>query len=292
MPTRSRFTPFGSHHFAVVLAVLACAAGPLHGHGGYDEVVEELGEKILATPDDAALHFQLAEAHAGHDEGVLCLEELAIVERLAPGAYQVGHLRGLSLYLTGKHAEAKVVLDDFLKEHPGHAVALKARSRVLTTLGQPEAALRDAREAIARTSEPEPEAYEDLAAALHAGGRTDEAIQALDAGLAKLGAVPSMLAKALEWESAAGSWDSALKRIDGLQKTAPAPGPWMARRATLLAKAGREADSRAAWAALRDHVNGLPSLDRGAPQNLQLLQQARQALGESAPTPVAVPPAP
>jgi len=82
----------------------------------------------------------------------------------------------------------------------------------------------------------------------------------------------------MELEIMTGQFDSALTRVDQLQQFAPRPEPWMAKRASLLAQAGRVSESRAAWQSLLAHLSALPNLERGSkPMNL-LAEQARQAL--------------
>jgi hypothetical protein len=82
----------------------------------------------------------------------------------------------------------------------------------------------------------------------------------------------------MELEIITGDFDSALKRVDQLQKFAPRPEPWMAKRASLLAQAGRIADSRAAWQSLLAHLSALPNLERGSKPMKLLAEQAHQAL--------------
>ena len=53
----------------------------------------------------------------------------------------------------------------------------------------------------------------------------------------------------------------------------------MAKRAALLAQAGRRAEARAAWQALIDHLAALPNLERGSHAMSILAEQAREALG-------------
>ena len=52
----------------------------------------------------------------------------------------------------------------------------------------------------------------------------------------------------------------------------------MARRAELLALAGRLDEARAAWSALKQHLSSLPNLQRGTPDFLALSAKADAAL--------------
>lgn len=266
-------------------------AGTALGHGGYHDVVSEIQAELQEQPGDAALRYKLAQAHIGHDEWRAGLQEIKLIERIAPGVYPTGYLRGLALHIAGKDEAAKESLDAFLTANSDHAEALATRGRVLVKLGFPPSAVADFQRALKYSPTPNSELIVDLAHALRDSGKAEEASRAIDAGLQTAGDVTSLLLCALEIETAASAWDLALSRIEALQKIAPRPERWMAERAALLTKAGRTVQARVAWAALRDHLLTLPNLERGSPHNVQLLQQSRQALGENTLTPVIAPPA-
>lgn len=271
--------------------LVGCLVQQAYGHGAYHDVVDGIQAELRLRPGDAALRYRLAEAHVGHEEWRACLKELKLVERLAPGIYQTGYLRGLALHIAGSGEEAKRELDDFIKVNPDHVNALATRGRVFLKLELPSEAAADLQKAVRHAKVPESQMVLDLALAFRNSGKPAEASAAIDAGLTKSGNAPSLLLYALEFESEAGTWDSALRRIDALEKSAPRPEPWMAERARLLTRAGRADAARAAWLALLNHLNSLPNLDRGTPQNSQLLTESRHALGETIAKPVAAPPA-
>ena len=85
----------------------------------------------------------------------------------------------------------------------------------------------------------------------------------------------------MDFELAAQRYDDVLKRIDAMQASAPRPEPWMAKRASILAQAGRADDAKAAWTALRDHLLALPNLERGSHAMSRLLEEAQAALKPS-----------
>jgi tetratricopeptide (TPR) repeat protein len=275
---------------AALLLVILTAPTSL-GHGAYHDLIDKITTGLKANPDDAALRYKLAEAHAGHEEWQACLIEIDRVERLAPGIHPTGYLRGLALLIGGKFEQAKDTLDGFLSARPTHMKALATRGRVLVKLGRPADAAVDFEAAMKSSAAPGSELVMDLALAHQQAGKPEESSRVVDEALKSSNDIPSLLECALKIETAAGRWDSALSRIDGLQMNAPRPEPWMAKRAELLTKAGRAEDARVAWSELRIHLNSLPSLDRGTPQNSLLLTQAKQALGESNPKPVFISPA-
>jgi predicted Zn-dependent protease len=276
---------------AALLPVIFCCSvlllmGRSAGHGAYHDVVTALSAELQKEPDDAALHYRLAVAHADHEEWQACLEEVVTVERLAPGAYPTGYLRGLALHAAGKDDEAKRELDAFLITQPKHVNALATRGRVLMKLGDPAAASQDFQKAIQHSVSPTAGLVSEAAKVIAAAGNPEDASKLLDERLKANGDDPELLACALEIDKGRGAWDAALRRVDALQKTAPKPEPWMARRAELLHTAGRPDEARAAWTALRAHLLSLPNLERGTPLLVGILAQTEKALGNKSPSPV------
>ena len=103
----------------------------------------------------------------------------------------------------------------------------------------------------------------------------------LSTGIEKIGPIPQLVLKAMDYELAAQRYDDVLKRIDAMQTCAPRPEPWMAKRASILAQAGRADDAQAAWSTLRDHLLALPNLERGSHAMSRLLEEAQTALKPS-----------
>lgn len=281
-------------HFPALLLLLLC--GPWQraalAHGAYHDVVAEIARALESAPDDAELRFRLACAHVEHGEWEQALVELERVERLRPGGFPTAYIQGRALADGGHWAAARVALAEFLQSQPGHAGALAQRGRVLAALGLKDEAARDYESALAATDAPELAWYAEAAGLLSALDRRRDAARLLRQGLARLPDDPELLSASLDAELAAGNADEALACVDRLQRNAPRPEPWMARRAAVLLQAGRKTEARAAWQALHDHLMALPNLERGTPLLGGLLTEARQALGTAAPAAVFAPPVP
>jgi predicted Zn-dependent protease len=63
--------------------------------------------------------------------------------------------------------------------------------------------------------------------------------------MARLGPLPSLALPAVDLDVRLGRWDSALIRLDALLRQAPSNPSWIARRAEILARAGRTDEARA-----------------------------------------------
>lgn len=286
-----------AHFFTQALVWLLCAVlTNAHSHGTYHDLVAAVSAQIEAEPDNAELYVQRSRLHLEHADWKAVLIDLERADRLAPGMLDSELVRGEALALAGKWQAALSVLNDLLKAHAEQPQGLLQRARVLKQLKQDEPCLNDYRLALEKTPHPEPDLFNEAAEALMACGHGEEAVQVLQRGLKAFGLVPSLVLKAMEIETAAGHFDAALSRIDAMQKTAPRPEPWMAKRAQLLAQAGRHEESRAAWQALATHLAALPNLERGSHAMSKLAEQAAANLAPPvapavpAPAPMITPP--
>lgn len=259
-----------------MLLVLSCAS--LYGHGAYHEELQRTDEQIAEHPNDGELWFHRGWVNFLHGEWQTSLTDLEKADRLAPGKFATDWIRGQALLTGGKLEAAKTVLDEFLAQHPTHGGAYLSRARVLAKMELWTGALSDFRAALTHTKNAEPDLYIEIADALAQQQQTDEAVQVLASGIQQLGNTPGLVLKALDLELATRRYDAALTRIAAMQSTAPRPEPWMARRAAVLAQAGRIAESRAAWLALQTHLSALPNLQRGSHAMSVLADEAAQAL--------------
>ena len=258
--------------------IIGFAPVVLGAHGTHGQLMEVVNRKLESAPTDANLWYQRGFLNLEHEDAAQAIEDLEKAESLAPGKLHTLYLKGQALQLSGKLPDARATLDTHLLRFPDHAPGYISRARVLVKLGAQEEALSDYRTALAKSPNAEPDLVHEAAATLETNGHRDEALQVLDAGLKRLGQIPSLTLKALEIEVKAGRYDSALARVEALQKSAPRAEPWMAKRAELLGQAGRLEESHAAWKLLVVHLANLPNLERGSHAMSLLAEHARLAL--------------
>jgi predicted Zn-dependent protease len=254
------------------------APAGLRAHGTFHDRLIHLQTEINAAPGDALLHCRMAELRCEHGDFTEALAAVARAEQIDPAFALLDLVRG-DIYLQGgRLPEARAALDRYLEKSPKNARALLLRARTKVAATERKEALVDYRAALSETASPEPDLIQEVSDALAAQGMAEEALAVLDSGLCTLGAIPSLTLRAMDLEVATGRYDAALARVDALQKSAPRPEPWMAKRAGLLAQANRKDDARAAWTALAKHLAALPNLERGSHAMSLLAEQARQAL--------------
>lgn len=258
---------------AIVLLPLTATA-----HGTFHEMMDELQSELAARPNDPALMIRRAFLEVEHSEWQAALVDLEMAARLGADEGDLVFLRGRALAAGKQWQAASAALDEFFATHPPLAVAHVERARVRLQLKEPKAALDDYRAALKLSPKPEPELVIEVTEALAAQSLNDEALVVIGKGIEVIGNVPQLVLKAMELEIAAKRFDAALTRVEAMAKMMPRAEPWMARRASVLAQAGRYDDSRAAWIALRDHLLALPNLERGSHAMSTLLQQSNDAL--------------
>jgi tetratricopeptide (TPR) repeat protein len=266
-------------HLLIGLVFVTC--GELHAHGTFHELMEELDSEMKLRPNDPALLVRRAGIQLEHEEWKLALTDLERANRLGADDGDLQYLRGRALAAGGMLKQAREELDAYITNHREPGLAMVERARVLSKLGEPAAALQDYRAALQTVVVPEPDLVIETAEALQAQELNDEALSVLSTGIEKIGPIPQLVLKAMDYELAAQRYDDVLKRIDAMQACAPRPEPWMAKRASILAQAGRTDDAKAAWTTLRDHLLALPNLERGSHAMSRLLEEAQTALKPS-----------
>ncbi len=264
---------------AAWLAVpLLSGALPLFAHGGAEQQIAALSARLEKAPRDAGLHLRRGELHrtAGHRQAALA--DFARAEALDPNLPGVHLARGLLFLAEDQPDAAQQALDRFLAHRPDHVEGLVARARAWMRLGEPRAAADDYSRALA--GRPDPGVYVERGrAALGPGGPGPEAaLKGLDEGIARLGPLVALEIPAIDLEVQLGRYDAALTRLDRIAAQSARQDRWLVRRGEILARAGREAESRAALARALAAIEGLPAHRRAAPATLALEAQVRAAL--------------
>ena len=273
-----------NHRRVIVFLLCATAVAALHrpevfAHGTSHELIEAATREIASRPDDAPLYLRRANLHLEHGDWRACLLDVDEAERRQTQDLGAGFVRARAQAAGGFFAEAKASVDKFLAVHPTHAAALMQRARVFGALGKKAEAAEEFVRAMSHVSQPEPDEVFELAALLCAAGRDADALAAVDRASKATPGVPSLVECGVKIEIGLGNFDGALRRIGDAIAAARIKEPLMARRASVLAQAGRFSESLAAWRELQARLAALPAGERGSHAMSSLSERTRHAIG-------------
>lgn len=257
----------------------------LHAHSDIEVQIEALTRRIAQHPADPELYFQRAELYRFHEDWQTALTDYDQAARLNPHLDKIQLARAGTLQEAGRHALAKNALDEFLTRHPQNAEALLVRARARAALKDYPGAIDDYRQSIAAQAQPRPEYYVELAHTHTATGNPTAALEALDAGLNKLGPIPTLETLAIDLELARTNYPGALTRLDQTLTRTTRQEFGLKRRGEILEQAGRPTEAAAAYrqalAALeelppwRRHIPAIEELATALNQRLQALHARR-----------------
>lgn len=206
--------------------------------------------------------------------------------RLDPDLAAVDLLAARTLLDAGNPSASLAAVDRFLARRADHAAAHLLRARALAASGMHEEAAvaftRGIDLGLAAGVAAQPGDYLDRAHELVLLGdtRIDEAIRGLDDGAARLGGAVTLQVRAIEFETKRGNWTSALARLSAIEAGSNRKEVWIARRADVLARAGRGAEAAQACEEALSAIEALPARLRGTEATRELAAGLRSRLAD------------
>jgi predicted Zn-dependent protease len=263
----------------LLFIVVSLSAGCMRSfaHGDLHLEIEAISRQLAAEPT-AERYLKRGELQREHGEFDLALADYRKAEELEPGLDVVLFCQGQALFDAGRFAPARAALDQFLVRKPSFWQGWLTRARVLAALKEYKRSAGDYSRSIELSADPRPEQFLERAQVLVKAGKTDDAIQGLDEGMQRLGAIPTLQSYAVEIEAKAKRYDAALKRIDRLVANAPRKESWQILRAEVLTQVGRRSEARQAWQDALTSIAALPERLRNLPATRELETKARAGL--------------
>lgn len=263
---------FRSASFFFLLPVLALPA-----HPELDAALQRINARVAASPQAAALYLERGEIYLGAGDLLTAEANFQVAAELDPQLPRLDRARATLALSRRQPADAIRLLEGALRRNPADAEARILRARSQLASGHSAAAGEDFAAALALLEQPAPEIFLEYAAC---AANPIEAIRRLDAGCARLGAVPALLERALALEESAGLIDHAVSRLDRIIARVERPESWLKRRGDLLQRAGRPAEAGASYAAARTAIGRLPDWLQESPATTRL----KHELVDSAPS--------
>ena len=257
---------------SALAAIGSLLAVSLHGHPEIEIALERLNARIAAAPTDAELYLERGELYAQHQEWIAAEANYLRAAELVPALPRLDCARGTLALATGATLEARDHFNRALTLNPADAEALILRSRARARLKDSAGARGDLDAALRLLSQPRPELFLERASLCSS---PSEAIQSLDAAIARIGPVYTLQIRALELEEAAGLTDAALARLQSIAAHSERKEMWLKRGGDVLARAGRISEARRAYAAALLAIESLPSWLRESPDTTRLLAELK-----------------
>jgi len=274
---------------AVALVLALPPAACAHEEPSLQE--DQLSEQIALHPDDAALYLHRAELHRSQREWTAGVADLQTASRLDPELAVVDLSLARMLLEADNPQAALPAVDRFLGLHGDHAGARLTRARILVRLGSSKEATDEFTRGIELAKRDgqggkgaQPDDYLERARVLacEGGAHVDEAIRGLDEGTAALSGAITLQLLAIDLELGQRRWDAALRRLAVLEAAANRKETWIARRADVLARAGRVEESAQAYRAALAAIDALPERLRTTTAATALVARIRASLSEPA----------
>lgn len=271
---------FSTRYFspALCLAVALSVSPFSHAHGAAPERLAALAVSLEKSPDSAALLVEQADLMVEHGDHAVARRSLDRAEAMGRKDLPIERVRARLLIDEGKLVEAVAHLDKAVAASLADTAALMLRAKAYQSLGKRDESLADYRAVADGLTAPTGDFAIEAADAFVSAGQLEEAGRILKKAVNVSGKAPSLLARLIDIDVALGRPAAAIEWVDAMQQRAPRAEPWMARRAELLAQAGKTDEARVAWTALRDHLAKLPSLERGSPALRPLAERVAKAL--------------
>lgn len=260
---------------SLVAIVVVAGASPASAHPDLELVQRFIAAEAARRPEDPSAQLNQAQARllARDFDGALVALEHAAAHGAA--AEDVAGLRGAVFLEAGLPRIALVELDRSLASRPLQPGVLVVRARARMQVGDPRGAATDLAAAVDAMREPTPDHVVAWRDALVASGDPAAALAALDHGMTRVGAVPSLQLAALDLALELGREEDALRRIDALLATEPRNHAWHARRGDVLVRLGRTDEAREAYARALERLHARRA---GGTRSAELERRLRTAL--------------
>jgi len=232
---------------ASTLVCLSIMTGTTQAHPPWDDQLDVLAEQIREEPLNPSLYVRRADLKKELGDLKGALSDYDRATEIDPAFVLADLGRGL-LYLGDEDPElAQFYLDRFLEQHPDHAKALLASARSLRQLQDFATAADRYERAIDGFKMVKPGFFVELAEVQVAAGEHIAAVETLDEGLRRFGALTSLQIRAIDILADRGETQEALHRLEKLSKTSPQTAKWLLRKGEVLESAGRWAEAEAAY---------------------------------------------
>jgi predicted Zn-dependent protease len=235
----------------LVLALLAPEA-PALAHADILEQITAVNAEIAEAPRHARLYLRRGELHRLHRDPAAAAADYDRAAALAPDLSDIDFAHGRLDLEFGDPGAALTRLDRYVAARPEQVDGYIVRARAREALGDTAGAVADFDRAIGLSPAPGPELFLRRAALQDPAA----ALAGLDAGIARIGPVATLVQAAVEAALRAERPDAALDRLALMPEAVRGAPIWLALRGDLLARTGAAAEAAEAYDAALDAIAG------------------------------------
>ena len=252
---------------------------PCHAHAGLEERIQEVSLALAETPHDVSLLVKRARLYVMDEDWSRAAADFSRIPADETDNVQAWHYDyGNALFRAGRPKEALPLIEAYLKLNPDEAKGYTLRAEVLASLGTTNQAAEDYGEAIQRLPHPSPDHYIKRARLLANEGKIKEAIDGLDEGISRLGSLVTLEQEAIKWETALGSYRSAIERLEAVMAESNRKESWLEQKGDLLRAWGKDEEALLAYQEALLALYALPERVRRTPFVMKLEQRVQGAL--------------
>ena len=269
--------------FLLAGLLVHCLSMPVTAHGpGHDEI-NKITAQLSEQGEQADLYLKRGRIFESNQLWQEAMDDFNRAAQLDPGYVEFDLDRARLSYSAGDYLRALDFINLYLLRDGFTTEAWLIQARSYRQLSQYQQAVKSYQAAMTNLSNfearPLPEWYIEFADTLLLTGDKVKALAIMQKGIDRLGAISVFQVKAAELEVDLGLYDSALGRIDQLLSQSQRKDLWLARRADILARAGRQQEARQTYAEALAALQRLPLRMQNQPVSRELADslQARIA---------------
>jgi tetratricopeptide (TPR) repeat protein len=230
------------------------------------EQIESLSEQILDSPENAKLYVERGRLYLDDEYYPGAVSDLEKALSLDTQARSAHYYLGVAALNTGRHAGAARHARQFIAMLDGEVTGLVRGYRLLGAALSAQAMFKQAADAYQRAidaaEQPRPDDYLDLAEAYRQSRQFPKALQAIEQGIHRLGPLAVLNKRAVDIEVKSGAYDLALVRLERMITRGQGLAVLYEQKASVLQRAGRPEDARAAAKLALAEIEKLPAARR------------------------------
>ena len=273
---------FGRNLLALVALCFVSVLAATQSASAHGELLIRIAglSRQIATNPAPQLYLGRGELYREDKNWEAAESDYALAAKLGVPIDSVDFCRAQLRADLGRWEAAKTILDSMLLRSPENGKALLSRAHVLVRLGARPAALADFEKGFKLVVEPEAESFLERAQTLVAEGQVPNALEILDAGVAKYGPMSALQVYAVDLEMSQTNMIMSLARLQTIVEHADRKERWLIRRGEIQFAAGKTSEAQQSYQEALAAIRHLPSVLQRSPPTMALQSQINMALAQ------------